>query len=688
MPNAYRLWNDALAKRFFNPSMAGRSVHLYVSQDIISDMEKVNPDLGDFYRAIHEGYLPGSESICYKALRTYTRWNIDPKDRRIKFPPYIAYLCFFVLAGDIDGDFHSNAYYPRLREISGIPGTGPLPSFDQMGDLWNDLEYWSQVDRNGELGNFHARPAGGHVHIGYPLSQSALAEQDRRALPKVFYNAGLEPSSPYPDDEIARAIRSSTARHLLRTRTFRIAGNPSHDLYGTLIDAVVDELDSWDGTISESPDALGSETRYAPLRICLNLDSVSGAVKACLRCEIRAGFPENGIELEGSFVAVEDNNGWSLPISNDRTGNTLIPSLADWNDGKIMRSTTQGWGDLRLQKPRGAYPARVFINGNAMGISGLVEVHSIPMDQPFYLAYPGTSWPHLEQWATTQCQGFQEIEVFDGLPDSWQLAEAQKVTGIEGVKDVFPSLGSTSNAKLNLEGGIRNGAWNNFFRFAPPAVSLKGGSSNTRVYCNDIRLRSSGVGGVFVLPQDLAVETRITLEARNDTSVVARQYLFLTGDFQPRGDAAISLDVTGVRLSNDNVSQSVSGAYIQGAASSLTISAQELFEDFEHEIGNVRGFLIGQLPGQIVAWPAGAFPSEWMPVWAIRKVGRKKVSAVYLGKIFRELAFQSTELASPSRRNVQLWKKILWHGRKRVSPPASKAERDLWMRIQEVAKDV
>ena len=176
------MWNDALASRFFNEEMAGRNVHLYVNQDLIKDVEQGLPEAVDFRSSV-AGYPQAAnfsgERICYRACWEFRRW----KTRKTEFPPYIGYLCFFVLASGTDGDFAPHAYYPRLWALMEYrKRIGPVPRFNHMWELWDDLENWSVFDKQGELGIFQSRSIGGYVHVGYPLSQTILVERDRAGI--------------------------------------------------------------------------------------------------------------------------------------------------------------------------------------------------------------------------------------------------------------------------------------------------------------------------------------------------------------------------------------------------------------------------------------------------------------------------------------------------------------------------
>ena len=110
--NTYLRWNDAIAAHFFNQDMDGRNVYIYVNQGLVSELEQeLESEAGKFLAVVKDGPpWAYSQSICQCALQTYTDW----RDRGLHFPPYIAYLGLFVLAGGADGDFSPNAYYPRL----------------------------------------------------------------------------------------------------------------------------------------------------------------------------------------------------------------------------------------------------------------------------------------------------------------------------------------------------------------------------------------------------------------------------------------------------------------------------------------------------------------------------------------------------------------------------------------------
>lgn len=109
----YMPWNDALARHFFRPEMAGQVVWLYVTDDLIGELGSADGGtVASFVEAIKSGApWVATGSLCQRALRAYEGW----RGRGLEYPPYIGYLSLFVLAAGLEGDFARHAYYPRLR---------------------------------------------------------------------------------------------------------------------------------------------------------------------------------------------------------------------------------------------------------------------------------------------------------------------------------------------------------------------------------------------------------------------------------------------------------------------------------------------------------------------------------------------------------------------------------------------
>jgi hypothetical protein len=168
MRRRYQSWNDAIASHFFRPEMAGRRVHLYVTEELINELGQASgANLQDFINAVTTGLNRGEiKGICQKALYCLKYWRHNRKYSHNPYPLYIGYLALFVLAAGIDGDFSSNEYYRRLRSLLGEESkSGTYYKFDEMRILWHDLERWSNKYKSGELGhlqNQHCREEDSH----------------------------------------------------------------------------------------------------------------------------------------------------------------------------------------------------------------------------------------------------------------------------------------------------------------------------------------------------------------------------------------------------------------------------------------------------------------------------------------------------------------------------------------------
>ena len=124
--SAYLVWNNALAARFFNSEMAETPVYLLVTEDVVREVGRpFGRDYEDYLASVRAG-PPGLAQWghCQRALHVAEGW----RERGLQFPPYIGYLCLFVLAGGLEGDFDPRSYYPRVWELLGEPQEGTPPS--------------------------------------------------------------------------------------------------------------------------------------------------------------------------------------------------------------------------------------------------------------------------------------------------------------------------------------------------------------------------------------------------------------------------------------------------------------------------------------------------------------------------------------------------------------------------------
>jgi hypothetical protein len=684
----YLRWNDLLAAHFFSPEMAGRAVYLYVNEELLVELGRPwGVGVPEFLSAVKEGPPWATrEGICQKAYQGFEGW----RTRALPYPSYIAYLGLFVMAAGTEGNFATHAYYPRLRRILGYPDGGMPPSFEKMLDLWADLEQWSTGEKCGELGIFSIRFFyGGWIHVGLPVAQSILTETERKSLPLIFSHAAVDPTSPPPSLELARALREHGVG-CLRQRTLKLlTTHEDEDLYRVLLDAVAEELAEWDGQISEDVQTTtsGGIRSHASLRLCLSMDSTARRVYASLRCKLNREFPEGHLVLltsgfSSKLSCEEILHGWSSPLYETATGKPVDAAQFDWANGLMLKDDRLSW-QFRLQG-RGVH---IFVTGVGEGLPGLVETNALPRASPFYLAYKNDCWSRLETWAQEECLDFIDHHIVEGLPHAWRLASIREATGDSKIRDLFPFLSFPKGTRLRFVGGIRSTLGNHYFSFTPPELYLENAEGNEQVLCCGKVLHSTAGKHYYGLPNKLQMETRIPIEVKRGDTVIKRISLYLTGEYSWRGVEPVQeFDRWGLSLNNSSSQRvRVAGAMVTGELPDVSGFKRPVFLATVLESA-LRGriFFVGRKPGEIVSWPVEPIPSSWEPMWAIplRRLGY----AVYCGGNPSDCGPVPEPVSNKQR--VEQWKDILWYRRKLIDPPAHRALLKLWKQYQELASNV
>src|SRR5207253_1011815 len=127
----------------------------------------------------------------------------------------------------------------------------------------------------------------------------------------------------------------------------------------------------------------------------------------------------------------------------------LSATQLDWSTGARFKDPTASWtfslapSDLHL-----------FVDGQLHEVAGLIEVKTLPRKTPFFLVFRQGRWADLRDWSQRHCIGFERIDV-SGLPPGWSLARCREAVDDVGVRDVFPALGFSKNARLRFVGGIK-----------------------------------------------------------------------------------------------------------------------------------------------------------------------------------------------------------------------------------------
>lgn len=668
----YLNWNDVLVRYFFKPDAAGKRVYLCVTSSMIEEIGGItNSSLVDFVAAVKTGPpWVTRQGICQKALQAMTNW----RERQLPYPPYVGYLSFFVLAAGLDGSFAPHAYYPRLRTLlDEEPVAGQYPSFNRMLELWDDLERWANEDRHGELGEFRADIAGGWINVGLPVAQVILTEQERQRLQTIFAEAGLDPTSP-PSDEQFAGLLVTSGQHRLRPRTLQLLQDPAQhnsEVRTLLISAALEELREWDGQLTVDGDH--SSQVYSTIRLCGRVNRVARHIQLSLRCRGRHDIPEEGLvlRLDGQTTALRCLNymmGWSTELTVDAGGIAFDPTGIDWTVGLSGAAEEIGW---KFRLP--ASDIRIFEDGSASGIPGIIEIPRLPKQRAFYLLCHSRAATIIETWGRSQCQDFVDLGIESGLPAGWKLFHATGVESDELIRKNFPALAFNSTARIYIEGGVRSSR-NQYFSFGLPQLVVDGCDETAVVCCGDTLLEE-GEDGRYVIPDSLARPGRLSIEVKHDGTVLTRRSLFICDDVLASGGGDFKGDRFGHVFEPRDDEPFVSGAAVSCEPPPCHVVFIPGIKDYG------RLIFIGRVPGQIAFLSAGERLGEWNPVWAI--LMHRKGTAIFCGAGLQE----STPVPSrvPNKKQVREWKRILWHLRKRIIPPSHAGLKRLWLSYQEEA---
>jgi hypothetical protein len=581
----YLAWNDRLAAYFFKPEVSGRRVHLCVTPSLIEtlggDIEQARYD---FIAAVKTGPpWVTRQGLCQKAFQSMVRW----RSRGLQFPPYIGYLSLFVLAAGLEGDFAPHAYYPRLRTLlDETPVAGQYPSFDRMLELWADLERWANDDMHGDWGQFQADIAGGWINVGIPVAQVIFSEQERQILSVIFAEAGLDPAFP-PSDELLATIILARGQHRLRPRTLQLLESrvqTDADVRNLLISTALEELRDWDGQFTAEDSA--NEQIYSPLRICGRIDRVARRARFVVRCRSRQDFPDEGLDLQLDgfgevFRCAEYLGGWSSELTVYGKGTVLDGATIDWLHGCSGRADQLKW---RFRLPPSA--VRVFEEGSAQSLPGIVEIPRLLKQRSFYLACDASVADDIERWGNADCREFKDLRIEAGLPPRWRLFWAREALSDDLVRRRFPSLALNSTTRLYFEGGVRSSG-NQYFSFGLPHLTLDGDTPDAEVFCGGTKLHETN--GQYVVPDTAIGSGRLSFEVKIGGSVVAQRSLFVSDHVPISGSYSFTGDRFGSASENANGSP-----YVNGVDPRADLKAALQAEDNSVEARILRAALIDE----------------------------------------------------------------------------------------------
>ena len=545
-------------------------------------------------------------------------------------------------------------------------------------------------DKKEELGRFTAKIRGSWRHVGRPLSQTLLSDDERDSLAEIFYDCGFDPSN-IPSEAI---IKKGLLRHggnRLRHRTLellRSQSGESEEFLNSLLDLVITELEQWgkyDVTTAEEPVIATKKQQpegEAPtpslfLRTCIDLDTPKQHANLSLRLKTTRHYPEDGLmfEMNGQtlFCLETAPAGWSTKLIEVSTNTPFDPAKLDL-DKNWKFAAENGWTatyksqDIRLFRP-----------GAEEDLPGFIESQKLARNIEFLLLCNMSCAKSIREWSKESCEQFMELK-YSGLPYNWFLFKGSGATkSLQGI-DVLelPTL-----IRIQLDGGIVVGRGNQYLDFAPPRIRIDGGIGNEKLLLNANDLERP-INNMWALPKDAPIGRPLNLQIQRGGEILNESRVIELIEPAMRVVPSSSMpkrDSEGNIIAGETVREYVSGAYV--ASENKTANEPRI------QITSLSGtlILVGRIAGQISRWPKEPFPTGWVPVWAIRRISRKKWQSQFCRQ---EISAELDPIESnqyPIKRRKE-WKEALWTMRRRTLPPQLPILNGLWVMYTEAARDI
>lgn len=665
----YTEWNEAIARRFFNELNAGKKVFLCVEDALLEQLGGPNGK-ADFVAAVKGGpetaRRPGL-SVRTQARRTWEEWRTSSQG----FPAYLAYLGLFVLAASQEGE-RETGYYKRLHRLLGEePTNRPPPCFYEMWPLWDDLEDWANDDQSGKLGIVSCDFAGAWPHVGLPRAQIVLTERERAKLTELFAAAELDSSAPPASEEMAQLARRHGHGRLESRTMRRLAreGEVDEEMRSLTIEALLDELRSWDGAIENDQ---GSLSGFHTLRLNLRIkDRLSGIADSRFVVRDSPTFPDADMKITGAgtgggYQIGGVNASWLILRGAD--GNNIDATSISWTQGLRLC-----FEEIVFRLP--PRRVRVLRKGEFDHVEGLIEVNRLDPHREFYVVVSAESVRAIETWGQRAGKNWKEIVLRSGLPSGVRLFRADSADPAIAAPAEFPVLKTDSLVRVLLQEGIKTEPMGRrYFDFAPPKVCVEGLTPDNVVKIN--RTTYPTVAGdvtITVLPAEVEPSNRVSVLLGEEEKRFASFQIVAGKDIPWKRVGAWASMSDGAQVDSSGSVPRALGAAVFGFEAPPVIIATERTAD-----------IIGAKPGQIATLPGDPLPTEWIPVWLIEH-GRSNRRVIFCGADPEHCAPSGESVSD--RRKVRDWQRLLWNERRQLAGPTRGPLVALWRKFKEAAQN-
>jgi len=539
----FLVWNDLLAKHFFNPGQYGRQVRLFISKTEIISMGRIyfsgetqdKEIWSDFLEGLQKGPVGvnGADNIFEKAAQVAIKWRAGRHQRLSgydqQFPPYLSYLVFSILPLiEIQDGYNTNNYYDRLEDFISENGLYEIASkpkrlqnlrdkLRNIDHLWDELSQWANIHMDGQLGSFQAGYTGnrGWKFVVKPLSQCIFPPVTIKKLPSFFTKAGLIPGNFYTQRAFKDLLIDKGVQWLgLRADAITLIQGDS-GLGKSLTELVESEFSRWTGEQFEFTTEHGERSYLSGTVVPLWMqfkEYTPGHIDFSYRAAF-ASEPPTDLCL-GDLVDLYQDENWSKTLAiGFQEKITLYDKRYKWK----AESRTK---DIRL-----------FINAAHFNLSSRFWIETTKLsrvDDMFVLCKDKLA-ENIKNWAEAECGSFRDQSGLKGIPPGYTLFRFNKPRA--GHPEIEMLKVEQQKSILVREGTGLKVSHNQYLNQYMPEfilINAQGEEQLVLKYQDDQTtanlISHPSLGGVWLLPESLRIGAPFCLHLAGSTEEMAKTY--------------------------------------------------------------------------------------------------------------------------------------------------------------------
>lgn len=492
----YARWNNVVVEQLLLAKAPTEDVYLCVNPRILARVfgeagfDMLTPDQAE------QRFSAATANVYRKRVLGHTaRLHVLRRCGDDGSPDCVAFLAASVLAAyrmQSDEGVSGSAYYKRLADLLGCKMQGAHPvGFNPsvFESLWLFLRNWLHEVHGRRL----AMPTGEiglRRFVALPLAHVPLRSLDIEKLPAFFVWAGYQPG-----DRVRRGRLLADLRLWQQSKnTFTPTGSEalSDDRSDAVLAQVSAELESWDGSFSES-----TSRRSALVEIQFDIVQRSPVISYLPRRP--PGFP--GVFDDGEHVFEASDEGWYDPAPIRPADGELLERGFEWrshvNDIQFVLRRSEAL--VVALTPSSSYSGFLSSRRLLRGVKCSVLCRDKVIDR-------------VVEYLSEAAQQRLNAVTHPLLPTGWSIIRDFTAQIHVEAPSGLETLEVDPNIELLVTGGLRIGRRWSWLTGAPPQILVSGVEANDQVKVNGASIKV-GLNGELLLNEALAQPGEYLIEA-------------------------------------------------------------------------------------------------------------------------------------------------------------------------------